>query len=211
MVGVFGGTFDPVHCGHLAVANALMEALPLARMVFVPAARPPHRPPPSAAADHRLAMLRLAVGHDPRFVVDECEYEREGPSYMVDTLATLRSRYGAPLALVLGMDAFLGLPTWHRWRRILGLAHVIIVKRPGWDVSLPAWVRPHVQERGELLLRADAGLAFILATTERPESATALRQALEEGSAPSSWLPPEIPPYIESHGLYRRSAGHDEV
>ncbi|MHB8255100.1 MAG: nicotinate-nucleotide adenylyltransferase, partial [Acidiferrobacter sp.] len=178
LLGVFGGTFDPVHCGHLAVAHALMQALPFSRIVFVPAARPPHRTPPHADARHRLAMLRLALGTDPRFVVDETEYEREGPSYMVDTLAVLRSRYQGPLALILGMDAFLGLPTWHRWRRILGLAHIIIVQRPGWDVPLPAWILPHLQERGDQLLGADHGLAFLFTASARPESATALRQAL---------------------------------
>lgn len=157
-------------------------------------------------------MLRLALGADDRFVVDETEYEREGPSYMVDTLASLRRRYEDPLALILGMDAFLGLPTWHRWRRILGLAHIIIVKRPGWDMPLPPWVRPHLQEQGELLLKADHGLAYLFATSARPESATTLRQALEQGQEPpASWLPPAIPIYIETHRLYRRPSEHDEV
>jgi len=156
-------------------------------------------------------MLRLALGTEPRFAVDETEYEREGPSYMVDTLMSLRSRYQDPLALILGMDAFLGLPSWHRWRRILGLAHIIIVKRPGWDVPLPAWVGPHLQERGDLLLNADHGLAFLFATSARPESASALRHALEQGEVPTAWLPPEIPIYIETHRLYRRPSGNDEV
>jgi len=188
-----------------------MQGLPLAKVVFVPAARPPHRVPPSADANHRLAMLRLALGTEPDFVVDETEYERDGPSYMVDTLLSLRRRYRAPLALILGMDAFLGLPTWHRWRRILGLAHIIIVRRPGWDMPLPAWVRPHLQARGDLLLAADHGLAFLFTASARAESASALRAALAQGEAPTAWLPPKIPGYIKAHRLYRRASENDEA
>ncbi|UEN99413.1 nicotinate-nucleotide adenylyltransferase [Acidiferrobacter thiooxydans] len=210
LLGVFGGTFDPVHRGHVAVACALMRALPLSRIVFVPAARPPHRPTPFADAHHRLAMLRLALAGDPRFDIDEVEYEREGPSYMVDTLATLRARHGRPLALILGADAFAGLPAWHRWRRILGLAHIIIVSRPGFDDRLPEWVRPRLVRCGADLLDADHGRALRFTASARPESATALRQALADGIAPEAWLPPGVPAYIEAHGLYRRLSHHDE-
>ena len=210
-MGVFGGTFDPVHRGHVAVADALMRELPLSRIVFVPAARPPHRPAPFADARHRLAMLRLALADDPRFGIDETEYEREGPSYMVDTLAILRARYDRPLALILGADAFAGLPSWHRWRRILGLAHVIIVSRPGVDETLPEWVRPHLVSDPDELLNTDHGRALRFTVSARPESATALRKALAEAAAPEAWLPPGVSAYIEAHGLYRRSSRHDEA
>lgn len=156
-------------------------------------------------------MLSLALSGDSRFVIDETEYERDGPSYMADTLATLRARYERPLALILGMDAFLSLPSWHRWRRILGLAHLVIVNRPGFDAALPEWIRPRLQAHAQALLSTDHGLAFLFTASERPESATALRQALEEGHAPDAWLPPDIPTYIETHRLYRRPTGHDEM
>ena len=210
LLGVFGGTFDPVHCGHVAVADALMRALPLSRIIFVPAARPPHRPAPTACARDRLAMLRLALASDRRFAIDETEYEREGPSYMVDTLAVLRARHEEPLALILGMDAFVSLPAWHRWRRILGLAHVVIVSRPGLDGTLPEWVRPRLVGSAEALLTADSGRAFLFLASARPESATVLRQGLADGTAPASWLPDGVPDYIEAHELYRRPSRNDE-
>lgn len=212
MIGVFGGTFDPVHCGHLAVADALMRALPLSQIVFVPAARPPHRTAPLASAAHRLSMLQLALASDSRFSIDESEYDRAGPSYMVDTLALLRARYQtSSLALILGMDAFLGLPSWHRWRRILALAHIVIVRRPGWDMPLPAWVYPYLQESSARLLEVDHGRALLFAASARPESATTLRHMLAEGQFPPHWLPPEVPHYIKTHSLYRRSSANDEV
>ncbi len=210
LLGVFGGTFDPVHCGHVAVADALMRALPLSRIIFVPAARPPHRPAPTACARDRLAMLRLALASDRRFAIDETEYEREGPSYMVDTLAVLRARHKEPLALILGMDAFVSLPAWHRWRRILGLAHVVIVSRPGLEGALPEWIRPRLVETPEALLETGSGRAFLFTASARPESATALRQALADGTAPVAWLPDGVPDYIEAHGLYRRASRNDE-
>ncbi len=187
-----------------------MRALPLARIVFVPAARPPHRPAPAVDARHRLAMLRLALADDPRFTIDETEYEREGPSYMVDTLAILRSRHEGPLALILGVDAFAGLPSWHRWRRILGLARIIIVSRPGFDGALPAWVRPRLLGCGDDLPLADPGRVLLFTASARPESATALRQGLADGTAPGAWLPAGVAAYIEAHGLYRRPSRHDE-
>jgi len=188
-----------------------MDALPLSRIVFVPASRPPHRPAPVVSADHRLAMLRLALANDPRFVIDETEYQRPGPSYMVDTLATLRTRYSGPFALILGMDAFISLPSWHRWRRILGLANIIIVSRPGFDATLPTWVTPRLRSEPAALMGAARGLAYLFTASARPESATALRQSLEEGTAPAAWLPPGISTYIEKHKLYRRLPGHDEM
>ncbi len=188
-----------------------MGALPLTQIVFVPAARPPHRPRPRASADDRLAMLEIALARDPRFVIDETEYERAGPSYMVDTLAVIRKRHRGPLALILGSDACAGLPGWHRWRRILGLAHLLIVSRPGFDQRLPGWVAPRAVAHGADLLAADHGLAYLFTASARPESATALRAALEEGSAPQAWLPDGVAAYIEAHGLYRKGLDYDET
>ena len=206
LVGVFGGTFDPIHCGHLAIARTLKQALPLERIVFVPAARPPHRILPIADAAHRLEMVRIAVRDCPDFAVDETEYRRAGPSYTVDTLLALRDRYRQPLALILGMDAFLGLPGWHRWRLLIGLVHLVIVRRPGFSGAMPSWVRPRLVEPAALS-GVDHGLAVLVTTLDRPESATALRAALRKGAAPAGWLPKGLPEFIEEHGLYRGDGG----
>ncbi|MDA8389933.1 MAG: nicotinate-nucleotide adenylyltransferase [Gammaproteobacteria bacterium] len=202
LIGVFGGTFDPIHCGHLAIAQELMRVLPLARILFVPAVRPPHRVAPMAAAGHRLEMVKLALRGHPQFAVDETEYGRVGPSYTADTLLALRRHYRQPLALILGMDAFLGLPGWHRWRQLIGMAHLVIVRRPGFTGPLPSWVRPRLAPPAALA-GADHGLAVLVTTLNRPESATVLRQALRHGPAPPGWLPAGVPEYIAQHGLYR--------
>ncbi len=146
-VGVFGGTFDPVHHGHLRTALEVLEGCGLEQLRLVPALVPPHRPQPRAPAPLRLEMLRRAVAGEPRLVVDDRELRRGGPSYTVDTLAELRAAVGTrPLCLVLGADAFLGLPGWHRWRELFALAHLVVVERPArgssrtrsWLHGLPA-------------------------------------------------------------------------
>lgn len=184
-----------------------MAVLPMRRVIFVPAAHPPHRIAPSATSEDRLAMVRLAVGQDPRFEVNDIEYHRFGPSYTVDTLAYLKGYHREPLALILGVDAFLQLPTWHRWRRILALAHVVIVQRPGWDGELPSWIRPRLCEDEVDLLSADYGRAFLCRSTQHPESASVLRALIARDCAPGSWLPTHVRTYIDDHHLYREKDG----
>src|SRR5690606_23896384 len=132
LVGVFGGTFDPVHVGHLRIALELLERTGLREVRFVPAARPPHRAAPETPAAVRLSMLEAAVAGEPRFIVDRRELDRPGPSYTVDTLESLAEDFpDATLCLLLGMDAFAGLPGWHRWTALLELAHIVVADRPG--------------------------------------------------------------------------------
>ncbi len=134
MIGIFGGTFDPVHFGHLRPALEVQQALGLDEVRFIPAGQPPHRDMPHATAPQRLSMLQTAIEDQPGFAADEREIQREGPSYMVDTLALLREELGQiPLCLILGYDAFLGLPAWHQWHRLIELAHLVITHRPGWN------------------------------------------------------------------------------
>ena len=132
-IGLFGGTFDPIHYGHLRTAFELWQELRLAEVRFLPTGSPPHRDDPLASSELRLAMVRAAVADQPAFVVDDREIRRTGISYSVDTVTELRAEYpDRSLCLLLGMDAFLGLPNWHRWRDLLGLAHIVVAHRPGW-------------------------------------------------------------------------------
>ena len=131
-IGIFGGTFDPVHYGHLRTAFELIQALRLSEVRFMPAGNPPHRDTTIASPELRLQMVKAAIGQQPGFNVDDREMRRAGPSYSVDTLAELRAEMpDRSICLIVGMDAFLGLPTWHQWQKILTLSHLIVAHRPG--------------------------------------------------------------------------------
>lgn len=131
-IGIFGGMFDPIHYGHLRTAFELLQSLDLEEVRFIPCGDPPHRADTFADAAFRLHMVRLATMAEPGFTVDDRELRRQGPSYSVDTLASLRGEFpGRSLCLITGMDAFLGLPGWHRWDEILDFAHIVVAHRPG--------------------------------------------------------------------------------
>ena len=135
-IGVFGGTFDPIHIGHLRIAVKAFETLRLAQLRFIPSFLTPGRPAPTASASARLAMIEAAVAGQPGFIADGREIARGGASYTIDTLIELRAEWpSTPLCLLLGMDAFLSLPRWHRWREIFDYAHVVVAHRPGWTVK----------------------------------------------------------------------------
>ena len=138
MVGVVGGTFDPIHDGHLRMALEVANRLALDEVRFIPSAKPPHRDEPDATDLQRLNMVELAIMGEARFILDDREYRREGDSYMVDTLESLRDEMGrdVSLILILGSDAFLGLTSWHRWQRLLELTHIAVVVRPGFEFNL---------------------------------------------------------------------------
>lgn len=213
-IGIFGGTFDPVHFGHLRPALELCEQLGLARVHLVPSAVPPHRATPRVSAEQRLAMLALAVDGEPAFKVDDRELRRSGPSYMVDTLASLREEYGSErsLCLLLGVDAFLGLPAWHRWEQLLALAHIVVAHRPGWHLQRPTGqVNPALALLGEdgdgddveCLRRRPAGCVVLQPVTQLDISATALRAAIADGRSARYLMPDAVWHYIEQHNLYR--------
>jgi nicotinate-nucleotide adenylyltransferase len=208
---VFGGTFDPIHFGHLRSAMELLDALKLGQLRFMPAADPPHRDAPSVCGEHRAAMLELAIEGEQRFVCDRRELMREGPSYSVLSLEELRTELGpdTPLYMVLGADALASLPTWHRWRELLGLAHLVAIARPGWP-----W--PHEGEIAELLSQRAAEPEDIAAVasgqiciqTLRPQavSATAIRSLLQSRRSARYLLPDSVLDYIARHELYTGAA-----
>ncbi len=208
-VGLFGGTFDPIHFGHLRAAFELTELLDLGRVLFIPAADPPHRGRPLADAQTRLAMVRAAVEDEESFLVDDRELRRPGPSYTVLTLEELRREHGdAPLVLLLGMDAFLGLPTWHRWTELLDLAHLAVAHRP--KAALPSSGelgrligRCRARDRSEIAA-SPAGRIFIHPGTQLDISSTDLRETLSAGRDPRYLMPEPVRRMINATGIYAR-------
>lgn len=192
-LALFGGTFDPVHIGHLSVAWEAAELLD-ADVHLMPAAVPPHRPPPTASPAQRMAMLRAALRGQSRLTLDGRELERVGPSYTIDTLTQLRAEQGdRPLILLLGADAFAGLPGWHRWQEIFDLAHIGVLSRPGIDAALPGALAQAIEGRranaSDELHHWVAGKVIELTVTPLEISATHIRELLATGRDPRYLLP----------------------
>ncbi len=209
-IGVFGGTFDPIHFGHLRLAEEMALALRLSRVLFIPAGQPPHRESPRIAAMHRLEMVRRAIAGNPVFAVDAREVQREQPSYTVDTLTSLRDELGAEqsLWLLLGADAFLGLAGWHHWQRLFELANIAVVTRPGARLLQPDAMQDPL--KSEVLKRrvADhsatgpAGSVWFQQMTPLDISATAIRTILNQQGSVRYLLPDTVLDYIYEHQLY---------
>jgi len=186
LLGIFGGTFDPIHYGHIRTAFEMLEVLRIDEVSFVPSGDPPHRGQTFADAEQRLEMVRVATQGQPGFSVDDCELRREGPSYTIDTLATIREEQpDVALGLIVGMDAFLGLTSWHRWNEILDFAHLVVAHRPGWHI-------PDVGELGELigthgtsdvedLHENSHGGVFVHAVTQLEIASTEIRDLIAAG------------------------------
>lgn len=196
-IGIFGGTFDPIHCGHLRTAFELWQELRLAEVRLLPAGTPPHRDQLYASAELRLQMVRAAVADQPSFIVDDREVRRTGVSYSVDTLTELRREYpNRSLCLLLGMDAFLGLPHWHRWRELLGLAHIVVAHRPGWRAPTTGPLGEVMVDHGTGSIRElhtrPAGRIYVHAGTQLEISSTELRALLVAGRDPRYLVPDEV-------------------
>ncbi|MEE8496084.1 MAG: nicotinate-nucleotide adenylyltransferase [Xanthomonadales bacterium] len=206
-VGIFGGTFDPVHYGHLRAALEAMEMLRLQDFRLLPAGTPPHRANTFASADDRLAMLKLALYRYPELQVDDREVRREGSSFMVDTLSEIRREEGdAPILMMIGQDAANVLDQWHEWHRLFDLAHLVIMRRPIskeiYSAALFEQVQPRLVNDPGQLQNSPAGLILPLEVTQLAISSTAIRRQIRAGLSPRFLLPDPVIDYIFEHGLY---------
>lgn len=210
-VGILGGTFDPVHYGHLRLAEEARTALGLAEVRWIPAGQPPHRPTPRTPVEDRLAMLRLALVGNPAFSIDDSETRSATPSYTVPTLERLRAQLGPqrPLVLLLGIDAFLGLGSWYRWRELFGLAHLAVATRPGYaldaermEPALAVEFRARRNRAATALTDAPAGRILPFPISALDISATTLRATLVAGGSARYLLPDPVLDYIAANRLY---------
>jgi len=214
-VGIFGGTFDPVHIGHLRTAVELREHLGLDELRLMPSARPPHREQPGVSAEHRLAMLRLAIASELPFdglLADDRELRREGLSYTVETLAQLRGEQGDDVALCLciGMDSLVNLHTWQRWQELSDYAHIVVAARPGWHLPetgpVAEWLAGRCTNDPQLLSQSLSGCVLVESMTLLPVSATQIREDLAAGSSVRYLVPDAVIQYIHQHGLYKQES-----
>lgn len=211
MIGILGGTFDPIHYGHLRLAQALADSLQLAEIRLIPTGKPWHRQAPVAAPQQRLEMAHLAIAGNPLFQIDDREVRHNAPGYTVDTLTALRQETGAAqsLCLLLGSDAFVGLPGWKHWKEIFDLAHLVVVARPGTELNesgLPPelWVELARRKTGDPdeLRQAACGKIMIQPYSPLDISSTRIRHGIKNGSSPRYLLPDSVLDYIHAHQLY---------
>lgn len=207
-IGVFGGTFDPIHYGHLRSAFEMLQALDFEEVRFIPCGDPPHRGVTYANAMQRYRLVECAIDRQEGFVADDREVRRDGPSYTIDTLISLREEFPArALGLIVGMDAFLGLPGWHRWDEILDVAHIIVAHRPGWKA-------PDIGLLGEMITECGThkvddlhvtknGRIHIHAVTQLEISSTEIRDLVAAGRDPRFLMPDAVRDEIFKTGIYK--------
>ncbi|MBY0576601.1 MAG: nicotinate-nucleotide adenylyltransferase [Gallionellaceae bacterium] len=211
-IGIIGGTFDPIHYGHLRLAEEMRELANLRQIRFIPTGTPPHRAAPQVSATHRSAMVQLAIADQPAFVLDEREVRRATPCYTVDTLRELRAELGAvqPLCLLMGGDAFLQLHTWHEWEQLFELAHIVVGYRPGFTLEerihdAPGQLRDHYQRRlctADALSQQPSGGIVELPIPKLEISATDIRRRVAQHRTIRYLLPNAVADYIHQHHLY---------
>ena len=196
-IGIFGGTFDPIHYGHLRTALELQQTLDFERVHFVPVATPPHQKIPISDGALRMRLVEAAMEGEPQFVADPRELERQGPSYTIDTLASFRKEFPQqPLCLLIGMDAFLGLPAWHRWDELLDFAHLVVAHRPGWRAPdsgfLGDLLRARRTQDPAALHANPAGRVHVQPVTQLEISSTDLRSLIAAGLDPKFLMPDNV-------------------
>lgn len=216
MIGLLGGTFNPIHFGHLRMAQELADTLSFDEVRFIPSANPPHKPAPLVNAAHRAAMVRLGIANNPAFTIDERELQRTNASYTIDTLQSLRDELGNEISLVLlmGSDAFAKFNTWHRWEEIIQRCNITLVQRPlvsqhaentkkeRLPKILETFLHNHYTENGDDLHESPAGFITMQPVTALDISSTAIRHALQQKKSARYLMPDSMIDYIHTHQLY---------
>ncbi len=203
MIGILGGTFDPIHSGHVHIARELVSRLSLEQLQFMPCAEPVHRDLPRASALHRCAMINLVLAEQQAFSLNTLEIDRSGPSYSIDSLREISRLSDSVLTLVLGADAFNGFHSWKSPREILQLANLVVCFRPGFEVEQKMFGQHRVASPGELSGQT-AGAILLLEVEAIDCSSSAVRASLDAGKIPRQCLPPAVADYIDKHNLYRQ-------
>ena len=206
MIAIIGGTFDPVHFGHLRPALDIAEKLSLDEVRFIPSATPPHRWQPEASADQRLQMVKLAIEGIKPFILDDREYHREGASYTIDTLKSIRSEIGTdtPFSMILGLDAFRSFTSWKDWKDIINTCHIIIAARPGYEVdsTLDEILSSRITIEVNDLKEQAAGKIYFCDVTQLDISATMIRNKLKNKQSCDYLTPAKVCDYIKTNKLY---------
>lgn len=202
MIGIFGGTFDPVHYGHVKSALSIKDALHLTQIRFIPNRHPPHRASPWLSVEQRLLLLKTALMDIPGTVIDERELNRDGPSYIVETLASLRTDFpDDKLCLIIGMDAFAAITKWFRWRDLFDLCHLVVITRPGfymrqiekeWSAQDYAFLSSKMIDSADALSSQERGNIILLPVPALDISSTKIRERLVNNTSVSEWLPKSV-------------------
>lgn len=206
-IGIFGGTFDPIHNGHLRIALECREALSLDQIKLIPCAQPSHRDAPEVSGEQRLAMLSLAIDNVDCFSVDDRELNRDGPSYTVDTLVSLKADYSKTIFyLIIGSDSFQYFNEWHQWEEILSLSHLVIARRPGYKDDLSSSIGKQLKDRFcscDEVRGCEAGKLVNVDVTQLDISASQIRENVKNDISNQFLLPNKVIQYIQKENLYK--------
>jgi nicotinate-nucleotide adenylyltransferase len=206
MIGIYGGTFDPVHYGHLRTALEVKELFDLDEIRLIPCSQPAHRESPLTPPEMRFEMLNLAVKNQPGLIVDRRELDRDGLSYMIDTLQSISNENpDTSLLLFMGTDAFKGLKDWYQWQSLFDYAHIVVITRPGYKLPvLSGFLAEKLVESPDELTKKPVGHLFFQSVTQLDISATIIRQKIEKGCNPGYLLPDSVISYIKRNKLYKK-------
>lgn len=211
LLGIFGGTFDPIHLGHRYAIDLACQHLPFERVHWVLSARPPHKNSVSAAIEHRYAMLNEALAEAPMYVADATEIQRPTKSYTIDTVKAFKQRYPeADLCVIIGGDSLITLPTWYQYETLMASVNWVVMHRPGYPLQVPSEIKPRLVESSAELMQHSSGKVWVLKNSDFDVSSTQLRHTLSakqgrQTPLVNEYLAPAVLNYIRAHDLYRAS------